>query len=85
MLNPFDDVELGDVQVDIGVVVVGSALAGQENDGVDIARAEVDDDGMVDAAVRVTVNVAGRVLLVRVVDGVADNFVDEPSRYNWSC
>ena len=34
-------------------------------------------DGVVDAAVRVTVNVAGRALLVRVVGGVAGNFVDK--------
>jgi len=52
-------------------------LAVQEDDGVDVARAVVDDDGVVDAVVRVTVEVADLVLLVRVVGGVAENFADE--------
>ena len=33
--NPFDEVELGGVKMDLGVVVVGNALVEQEDDGVE--------------------------------------------------
>ena len=53
--NPFGEVELGDVKMDLGAVVVGNALVEQEDDGVDSECAEVGDDSMVDAVVRAPV------------------------------
>ena len=61
--------------MDLGVSVVDNALAEQEDDGVDTECADAGDGGVVEAVARVAVEVADRVLLARVVDGVVSNLV----------
>ena len=74
--NLIGGVELGDVKLVLDVVVVANVIVEQEDNGVDVTIAIVDDNGVVDAVVRAVVQVAGIVRPVLVIGGVVVNFVE---------